>query len=101
MLSLPLSSAQMIVDLSTRNTTALQVIVFDMGNGVAPPSRNKFPDGAPFTLTATCFNKNGDLVYVGNSKGEMLIIDQKNVKVLAMISISGGAVVKNIVFSRN
>ncbi|PPD74232.1 hypothetical protein GOBAR_DD28849 [Gossypium barbadense] len=68
---------------------------------VAPPSRNKFPDGAPYTLTAACFNKNGDLVYVGNSKGEILIIDHKNVKVLAMVPISSGAVVKNIVFSRN
>ncbi|KAG4109710.1 hypothetical protein ERO13_D13G003400v2 [Gossypium hirsutum] len=100
-LACPLSSAPVIVDFSTGDTTALPVTIPDMGNGVAPPSRNKFPDGAPYTLTAACFNKNGDLVYVGNSKGEILIIDHKNVKVLAMVPISSGAVVKNIVFSRN
>lgn len=100
-LACPLSSAPVIVDFSTGDTTALPVTVPDMGNGVAPPSRNKFTDGAPYTLTAACFNKNGDLVYVGNSKGEILIIDHKSVKVLAMVPISSGAVVKNIVFSRN
>ncbi|XP_007010539.2 PREDICTED: protein RBL [Theobroma cacao] len=100
-LACPLSSAPMIVDLSTGSTTALPVIVPDMGNGVTPPSRNKNSDTTPFTLTAACFNKNGDLVYVGNSKGEILIIDHNNVKVLAIIPISGGAVIKNIVFSRN
>ncbi|KAE8663036.1 Protein RBL [Hibiscus syriacus] len=99
-LACPLSSAPMIVDLSTGGTTALPVTVSDMGN-VAPLSRNKFPDGTSYTLTAACFNKNGDLVYVGNSKGEILIIDQTNVKVLAMVPISGGAMIKNIVFSRN
>ncbi|KAE8702462.1 Protein RBL [Hibiscus syriacus] len=100
-LACPLSSAPMIVDLSTGGTTALPVTVSDMGNGVAPPSRNKIPDGTSYTLTAACFNKNGDLVYVGNSKGEILIIDHKNVKVLAIDQISGGAMIKNIVFSRN
>ncbi|KAK8639070.1 hypothetical protein V6N13_137468 [Hibiscus sabdariffa] len=100
-LACPVSSAPMIVDLSTGGTTALPVTVSDMGNGVAPPSRNKLPDGTSYTVTAACFNMNGDLVYVGNSKGEILIIDHKNVKVLAMVAISGGAMIKNIVFSRN
>ncbi|GMJ12185.1 RbBP5 LIKE [Hibiscus trionum] len=100
-LACPVSSAPMIVDLSTGGTTALPVTVSEMGNGVTPPSRNKLPDGTSYTLTAACFNRNGDLVYVGNSKGEILVIDHKNVKVLAMVSISGGAMIKNIVFSRN
>ncbi|CAH9117785.1 unnamed protein product [Cuscuta epithymum] len=99
----PLSSAPMIVDLNTGSTKVLPVSTPDAGgSGLAPPSRNKFSDGsAPFTPTAACFNKYGDLVYVGNSKGEVLIIDHKTVQVLGIISTQGGAVVKNIVFSRN
>ncbi|KAK9293103.1 hypothetical protein L1049_021089 [Liquidambar formosana] len=101
-LACPLSSAPMIVDLNTGCTTVLPVSVSDMGTGVAPPSRNKFSDvSPPFSPTAACFNKYGDLVYVGNSKGEILIIDHNNIGVRALVPISGGAVIKNIVFSRN
>uniref|UniRef100_A0A5B6ZQ60 Uncharacterized protein n=1 Tax=Davidia involucrata TaxID=16924 RepID=A0A5B6ZQ60_DAVIN len=101
-LACPLSSAPMIVDLNTGSTTVLPVSLSDTSNGVAPPSRNKFSDGsAPFTPTAACFNKYGDLVYVGNSKGEILIVDHKNIQVRGVVSVSGGAVIKNIVFSRN
>lgn len=101
-LACPLSSAPMIVDLNTGSTTMLPVAVPDMGNGLAPPPRSKSSDGTPpFTPTAACFNKCGDLVYVGNSKGEIFIIDHKVIQVRAMVSIPGGAVIKNIVFSRN
>ncbi|VFQ85900.1 unnamed protein product [Cuscuta campestris] len=98
----PLSSAPVIVDLNTGSTIVLPVSTPDAGNGLTQPSRNKFSDGsAPFTPTAACFNKYGDLVYVGNSKGEILILDYKTVQVLGIVSIQGSAVVKNIVFSRN
>ncbi|KAG6677686.1 hypothetical protein I3842_14G039300 [Carya illinoinensis] len=92
----------MIVDLNTGSTTILPVSIPDTGNGAVPQSRNKFSDGTPpFTPTAACFNKYGDLIYVGNSKGEILIIDHRTVQVQAMVPVSGSAVIKNIVFSRN
>ncbi|KAF4384746.1 hypothetical protein F8388_004053 [Cannabis sativa] len=101
-LACPLSSAPMIVDLNTGNTTVLPVSVSDNSNGAAPPPKNKFSDGTPpFTPTAACFNKYGDVVYVGNSKGEILVVDYKSAQVRAMVPTSGGAVIKNIIFSRN
>ncbi|XP_020104332.1 protein RBL [Ananas comosus] len=102
-LACPLSSAPILVDLNTGSSTVLPVSVSDPSNGgPAPHPRNKFSDGSPpFTPTAATFNKRGDLIYVGNSKGEILIVDSKSIQVLAMVPISGGAVVKDIIFSRN
>ncbi|XP_057952293.1 protein RBL-like [Malania oleifera] len=101
-LACSLSSAPMIVDLNTGSTTVLPVSVSDAGAGLPLPPRNKFSDGSlPFTPTAACFNKHGDLVYVGNSKGEILIIDYRSIQVCGIVSISGAAVIKNIAFSRN
>ncbi|XP_073278260.1 protein RBL-like [Primulina huaijiensis] len=100
-LACPLSSAPMIVDLNTASTTVLPVSLSDTGNDIAPLSR-KFSDGSsPFTPTAACFNKYGDLVYVGNSKGEILIIDHKSNQIRGVVPIPGGSVIKNIVFSMN
>ncbi|KAK4483585.1 hypothetical protein RD792_010784 [Penstemon davidsonii] len=101
-LACPLSSAPMIVDFNTSTTTVLPVSYSYTGNGVAPPSRNKFSDGsAPFTPTSACFNKYGDLIYLGNSKGEILIIDYKSIEIRAIVPTLGNSVIKNIVFSRN
>ncbi|KAK4253158.1 hypothetical protein QN277_010761 [Acacia crassicarpa] len=101
-LACPVSCAPMIVDLNTGNTTLLQVSFPEVGNGAVAPSRNKSSDGStPYSPTAACFNKYGSLVYVGNSKGEILIIDYKGNEVRAMVPISGDSVVKSIVFSRN
>ncbi|XP_077233403.1 transducin/WD40 repeat-like superfamily protein [Tasmannia lanceolata] len=102
-LACPLSSAPILVDLNSGSTTVLpvSVSVSDTANGTAPQARNKFVDGSPpYTPTAASFNKYGDLIYVGNSKGEILIMDLNN-KIYGIVPISGGAVVKNIVFSRN
>lgn len=101
-LACPISSAPMIVDLNSGSTTVLPVSVSEVGVGLAPLSRSKVSDGSsPFSPTAACFNKYGDLVYLGNSKGEIFIIDHKSLEVRAIVPISGGAVVKNIIFSRN
>jgi COMPASS component SWD1 len=92
----------MIDDLNTEDTTYLQVSVSEKPTEPNPASRNKCSDGSTsFTPTAACFSKYGNLVYVGNSKGEILVIDSKDGEVRAMVPISGGSVVKNIVFSRN
>ncbi|WOG83014.1 hypothetical protein DCAR_0102187 [Daucus carota subsp. sativus] len=101
-LACPLSSAPMIVDLDTGKETTLPMSLPETNGTTAPPSRNKFSDGsAPFSPTAACFNKYGDLVYVGNSKGEILVIDYKNNQVRGAVPISGGSVIKNIVFNRS
>lgn len=101
-LACPLSSAPMIVDLDTVKETTLPMSLPETNGTTAPPSRSKFSDGsAPFSPTAACFNKYGDLVYVGNSKGEILVIDYKHNQVRGAVPISGGSVIKNIVFNRS
>uniref|UniRef100_A0A453IP26 Uncharacterized protein n=3 Tax=Triticinae TaxID=1648030 RepID=A0A453IP26_AEGTS len=100
-LACPLSSAPILVDLNTGSTIVLPVSASDSGNVPLPNSR-KFSDGSPpFTPTAATFDKNGELIYVGNSKGEILIVDSKGIQVLGLIPIPGGTVVKDIVFSRD
>ncbi|KAG5016501.1 hypothetical protein JHK82_022156 [Glycine max] len=102
-LACPLSCPPMIVDLNTGNTTSLKVSILEISNnGPTPTSRNKCADGiTSFSPTAACFSKYGNLVYVGNSKGEILVINYVDGEVRAMVPIPGGSVVKNIVFSRN
>ncbi|KAI3846670.1 hypothetical protein MKW92_039925 [Papaver armeniacum] len=68
-LACPLSSAPLLVELNTGNTTVLPVSLSDLDSGAY-----------------------GDLIYVGNSKGEILIIDYKKVELFHFMSIS---------FSRN
>ncbi|KAI5420842.1 hypothetical protein KIW84_044608, partial [Lathyrus oleraceus] len=101
-LACPLSCTPMIINLNTEDTTFLKVTVSEKPSGQNPTSRNKCSDGSTsFTPTAACFSKYGNLVYVGNSKGEILVIDSKDGEVRGMVPISGGSVVKSIVFSRN
>ncbi|XP_019419132.1 PREDICTED: protein RBL-like isoform X2 [Lupinus angustifolius] len=98
----PISCAPMVVDLNTGNTTLLKIYVSETCDGPNPSSHSKCSDGiTSFTSSAACFNKCGNLVYVGSSKGEILIIDYKDGEVRAMVPISGGSVVKSILFSRN
>ncbi|KAJ0464495.1 putative transcription factor WD40-like family [Helianthus annuus] len=89
------SSAPFILDFRTHITTVLPISSPDNAT-------HDFSDGSyNYTPTEACFNKSGDLVYLGNSIGEILIIDYKNNKVCGIVQIPGGAAIKNIVFSRN
>lgn len=90
----PFSSAPFILDFRTNITTVLPTSFPDSGT-------NHSNGNAHYTPTPACFNKSGDLVYLGNSAGEILIIDHQHNRVCGIFTISGGAVIKNIVFSRN
>lgn len=101
-LACPFSSAPIMVDLISGTTTPLPALVSDVANGTPHPPRNKASDGSTaYTPSTACFNNNGDLVYAGNSKGEILIIDHQKVQICALVHISTGSVIRNIVFSRN
>lgn len=101
-LACPLSSAPLLVDLNSGSTTVLPVSASENGNPPATNPRNKFTDGSPpYTPTAATFDKHGDLIYVGNSKGEILIVDSDNIQVHAVILTPAGSIVKDIVFSRD
>ncbi|KAK1402878.1 retinoblastoma-binding protein 5-like [Heracleum sosnowskyi] len=98
----PLSTPPMIVDLNTGSTTTLPISLSERDSLILPPTHNKFSDGsAPYTASVACFSKYGDLVYVGNSKGEILVIDHKSNQVRGIVATSGGSMIKNIVFSRS
>lgn len=101
-LACPFSSAPMVVDMLSGTTTVLPVLVSELSNGVAPNSRSKMPEGSTtYSPSTACFNKFGDLVYTGNSKGEILIIDHRKVQIRAVVPVSSGSIIRNIVFSRN
>ncbi|KAI3940004.1 hypothetical protein MKW98_029780 [Papaver atlanticum] len=67
-LACPLSSAPLLVELTTGNTKVLPVSLSDLDSGAY-----------------------GDLIYVGNSKGEILIIDYKKVELYGVVINSGAA----------
>ncbi|KAL6013201.1 hypothetical protein ACLOJK_003693 [Asimina triloba] len=91
-LACPLSSAPVLVDLNTGTTIVLPVSPTDAPNGTVPQSRNKFADGSPaFTVNAATFNEYGDLIYIGDANGEILVTDSKNIHVAAMVPASGAA----------
>ncbi|CAN6482462.1 unnamed protein product [Victoria cruziana] len=101
-LACPLASAPVLVDLNTGSTTVLPVSAPDTANDSLPHPRNKFADGSPpFTVSSASFNKCGDLIYVGNSRGEILVMGTNDRQVKAVVPVPGGSVIKNIVFSRN
>ncbi|XP_021720276.1 protein RBL-like [Chenopodium quinoa] len=96
----PVYSPPLIIEMKAGTITALPASVSDGGDGLSVPSRNKVFDETTPHIPA-CFNKHGDLVYLGNSKGEILVVDHDKAQVRALIPPAVGAVIKNIVFSRN
>ncbi|KAF3332535.1 retinoblastoma-binding protein 5 [Carex littledalei] len=102
-LACPLSSAPLLVDISNGSSTSLPVSVSQEGNNYTVATNpRKFSDGStPFTPTAATFDWSGEVICVGNSKGEILIVGTKTSKVYAIIPVPGGAVIKDIVFSRS
>lgn len=59
------------------------------GESGAPQVRTgKFGDAsAPFSPSAASFNKKGDLIYVGNFKGEVLVIDTQTRQTRACVQV--------------
>ena len=60
----------------------------DGENGAPQVRTGKFGDaGAPFSPSAASFNKKGDLIYVGNFKGEILVIDTQTRQTRACVQV--------------
>uniref|UniRef100_A0A7N0ZYC1 Uncharacterized protein n=1 Tax=Kalanchoe fedtschenkoi TaxID=63787 RepID=A0A7N0ZYC1_KALFE len=98
----PLSSVPMVVDLADGSIKAIPASVSGLVSESVPLSNGKPADSIPSHIPlAASFNKNGDLIYVGNLKGEVLIIEKRSLEVHAVIDVSGSSAIKNIVFSRN
>lgn len=101
-LACPMSSAPILVDFNSGNLHILPVSALSAGSEPVHHSKSKFSDGSTtFTSAAASFNKRGDLIYVGNSKGEILIIDTESRRVQAVFQVPGGALIRQIVFSKS
>lgn len=99
-LACPMASAPILVDFTSSNQYVLPVSAHSAGTEQVPHPRNKFSDGsAALKSAAASFNKRGDLVYVGNSKGEILIIDTETRKVQAVFQVPGNGLIRQLVFS--
>eukprot|EP01018_Ginkgo_biloba_P014802 Gb_30454 [translate_table: standard] len=101
-LACPISSAPILVDFNSGSMFVLPVSASAAGTDVAHNSRSKCADGtAPYTPAAASFNKRGDLIFVGNHKGDILIIDTETKRVQAIFQIPGAPVIRHIVFSKS
>lgn len=99
-LACPLASAPILVDFKSSNQYVLPVSAHSAGTEQVPHPRSKFSDGnAAHQSAAASFNKRGDLIYVGNSKGEILIIDTETRKVQAVFQVPGNGLIRQLVFS--
>lgn len=100
-LACPMSNAPVLVDLNACTSQTLNVFApktLDAGN----PARAKSTNGnSQFSPSAACFNKRGDLIFVGNAKGDVLIIDTVSKQVRALVQIPGGALVRYFSVSRS
>ncbi|KAH9603149.1 hypothetical protein KSS87_018595, partial [Heliosperma pusillum] len=81
-------SAPFLIDLNTGKSTVLPISVSEC----VKDSASQIPSS---------FNIHGDLVYVGNPKGEILIIDHHRIQLRAVLYSASGTMIKNIVFSWN
>eukprot|EP00898_Chlorokybus_atmophyticus_P008255 jgi/Chlat1/8430/Chrsp80S07845 len=52
-------------------------------------------------VAVASFNKQGDLVFVGNAKGCIIIVDTISGQTISACKIAGGAAVKSVAFSRS
>ncbi|KAG6555195.1 hypothetical protein Mapa_003234 [Marchantia paleacea] len=102
-LACPLSGAPILVDFKTGELQTLPVVVPNVHGEEGPSNgRGKHGDSNPgYSQSTASFNKKGDLIYVGNSKGEILIIDTETRRVKTVVSVPGGAAIRHIVFSRS
>ncbi|KAG0629568.1 hypothetical protein M758_1G113300 [Ceratodon purpureus] len=103
-LACPMSGAPILVDFDTGEIQTLPVVVSSTdGENGAPQSRGgKFGDAsATYSPSAANFNKKGDLIYVGNFKGEILVIDTETRQTRTVVQVPGNAAIRQIVFSRN
>ncbi|GBG60962.1 hypothetical protein CBR_g18561 [Chara braunii] len=65
----------------------------------APPSSNG--EGGIDMPSTACFNKRGDVVYVGNSRGQLLIVEMETCHVLDVIQVTSGTPIRQLAFSRS
>ncbi|KAH7443791.1 hypothetical protein KP509_02G050900 [Ceratopteris richardii] len=100
-LACPMSNAPILVDFDSNTSHALTVFAHKaIENGNV--ARSKASNGTPqFFPSVACFNKRGDLIFVGNSKGEVLITGTMSREVQAIVVIPGGAVVRHLSLSRS
>ncbi|KAL2642152.1 hypothetical protein R1flu_009739 [Riccia fluitans] len=99
-LACPLSGCPVLVDFVSGELHNLPVHAH--GGEGASNGRGKHNDSNPvYSQAAASFNKRGNLIYVGNSKGEILIIDTQSRQIKVVVPVPGGAAIRHIVFSRN
>ncbi|GBG71907.1 hypothetical protein CBR_g10843 [Chara braunii] len=53
------------------------------------------------SASAATFNKKGDLVYVGNAKGELLLVDVATQSILGVVVVSPGSAIRQVAFDRS
>ncbi|KAI5074231.1 hypothetical protein GOP47_0010192 [Adiantum capillus-veneris] len=100
-LACPMANAPILVDITSGTTHSLAVSVpktLDTGQLARSKSAN---GNSQFTPSVACFNKRGDLIFVGNSKGDVFITDTVSKQVRALLQTPGGALIRYFSMSRS
>ncbi|KAH7405387.1 hypothetical protein KP509_15G068400 [Ceratopteris richardii] len=100
-LACPIFNAPYLVDLESGSFYTLPVSVEKLSESGNISRLKSVSGNAQFCPSVACFDKTGDTIFIGSSKGEVIITDIHLTHILGIVIIPGGAIVRSFSLSRS